>query len=154
MPYMFPLPIGDPATIVLVAVFFIVFVTTYHVLKKMRLYESPGTFVLAGCVSLLSVLGLLQCTATPPSMSPQPKPTVGHNSYIEFILLPYAALAVAIVLTTLLAWMSRRFHRGHSRRPVEASGRTVERSWPHSRIKEGELTPKRHCLPRVRHIHQ
>lgn len=151
---LFPLPIGDVATIVLMAVFLIVFVTTYHVLKKMRLYESPGSFVLAGCVALLSVLGMLQFTAAPPPVFPQPKPTVGHNIYIEFILMPYVALAVAIVLMTLLAWIFRRFQGGHSRRTIEANWQRPERSGPHGHIKDGELSPKRRCAPQVRHIQQ
>ncbi|MBP7052818.1 MAG: hypothetical protein KBE65_17565 [Phycisphaerae bacterium] len=154
MSTMFPLPIGDAATIILVAVFLIVFVTTYHVLRKMRLYESPGSFVLAGCVALLSVLGLLQFTAAPPPMSPQPRPAVGHNIYIELILLPYAALAVAIVLMTLLAWISRRFRGSHRDRPVEAGRQRLDRSGVHGPKADGELTPKRRCPHRVRHIQQ
>lgn len=154
MPYVFPFPLGDAATAILAAVFLIVFVTTYHVLKNMRLFESAGAFVLAGCVALLSMLGMLQFTATPSPASAQPQPTVGHNIYVEFILLPYAALAVAIVLTTLLAWISRRFHRRHSHSGVEAGRQRLERPGAHGPNADGEMAPTRRRSSRVRHIHQ
>lgn len=149
MPYEFPSPLNDATAVVLVAVFLIVFVTAYQALKKMTLFGTPGTFVLAGCVALLSVLGLLEFTATP-----QDRSAAGRNVNVQFILLPYAVLAVAIVLATLLAWISRRFQGRYSRRTVEANRHMLERSGPHGRIKDGELTPRRRCLPRVRHIHQ
>jgi hypothetical protein len=105
--YVFPLPLGDAATVVLVAVFLIVFVTTYQVLKKRRLFENPGAFVLAGCVALLSVLGLLPWTAASSPASPENRPAAGHNVYVEFLLLPYAALAISILLVLLLSALGK-----------------------------------------------
>ncbi len=154
MPYELPSPLNDAAAVVLVAVFLIVFVTAYQALKRLTLFGSPGTFVLAGCVALLSVLGLMQFTAAPPRVSPENRPVSGHNVNVDLILLPYAALAVAIVLTTLLAWISRRFRGHHSRGAIEARRHKLERSKAHSCIKEDELAPTRRCSPRVRQIHQ
>lgn len=152
--YVFPLPLGDAATVVLVAVFLIVFVTTYQVLKKRRLFENPGAFVLAGCVALLSVLGLLPGPAASPPASPENRPATGHDVSVEFLLLPYAALAVTLVLMILLAWISRLFQQHRARRAVEPSRPRLEHAGVHRRVPEGEPPPTRRCPLRVRQIHQ
>lgn len=152
--YTFPLPQGDAATLVLAVVFLIVFVVTYQALQKTKLMENPGAFVLAGCVALLSVLGLPRLTAVSPPMSSQDRVVAGDNGWIDFVLLPYGALAVALVLVILLAWLSRLLQQHGGRKAIAPGPRRSERIGAHTRIQKGDSPPAKHGSARVRRIRQ
>ncbi len=90
-----------------VAIFTILFVIIHKTLKQMSIFQGPTTVLVAICVSLLSVIGLsrffviadVACKTTENR----------HDITLDFILLPYTALAFAIILVLLLSFVSRIF---------------------------------------------
>ncbi len=92
-------------------IFTIIFVIIHKTLKQMSIFQGPTTVLVAICVSLLSVIGLsrffviadVACKATENR----------HDITLDFILLPYTALAFAIILVLLLLFVNRlsRNHR-------------------------------------------
>ncbi len=94
-----------------VAIFTILFVIIHKTLKQMSIFQGPTTVLVAICVSLLSVIGLsrffviadVACKTTENR----------HGITLDFILLPYTALALAIFLVLLLLFVNRisRNHR-------------------------------------------
>ena len=88
-----------------VVIFTILFVVIHKILKQMSIFQGPATVIVAICVSLLSVIGLsrffviadVACKTTENR----------HDITLNFILLPYTALAFAIILVLLLSFVSR-----------------------------------------------
>jgi len=75
-----------PELMILTPIFVVLVVVTFKSIRSALDYGKAGSFVLAVCVSLLSVIGMHRCLA----------------GTIEVLLLPYAALAIAILLIPLL----------------------------------------------------
>ena len=87
------------------AIFVIVFVISYRSLTEASWFGKPASAILALCVATLSVAGLVR-------MGPVPS-TETESTRIVFIpiLLPYAALALALVGLLVLAVLVRLFRR-------------------------------------------
>jgi uncharacterized integral membrane protein len=87
-------------TVVLIAMFVIVFVVARGALKQMPLFGDVGSWPVALCTAVLAVMGLLRFLGPPdPSTYTERTPTGG---IFDFILLPYATLAIALLLVLLL----------------------------------------------------
>ena len=92
-------------------IFTIIFVIIHKTLKQMSIFQGPVAVIVAICVSLLSVMGLsrffviadIACKTTENR----------HEITLDFIFLPYIALALAIILVLLLLLVNRlsRNHR-------------------------------------------
>ncbi len=100
------------------AIFTILFVTIHRILKQMSIFQGP-TVIVAICVSLLSVMGLSRffVTADVACKTAENRCDIA----LDFIFLPYTALALAIILVLLLSFVSRlsRNHRmNKSRREI------------------------------------
>ncbi len=76
---------------ILVPIFVVLVVVTFKSLRSALDYGNAGSFVLAVCVSLLSVIGMRHCLA----------------GAMEVILLPYVALVIVIFLTPFLLCIGR-----------------------------------------------
>jgi len=91
------------------AIFVILFVTIHQALKQMSLFRKKTSVVVAICVSLLCIIGLHQhffaTTDDIAITADGDKPVNGFN----FLLLPYTALALAILLTLLLLFLFKKF---------------------------------------------
>ncbi len=94
-----------------VVIFTILFVIIHKTLKQISIFQGPTSVLVAICVSLLSVIGLsrffvitdVACKTTENR----------HEITLDFIFLPYIALALAIILVLLLLLVNRlsRNHR-------------------------------------------
>ncbi len=94
-----------------VAIFTILFVIIHKTLKQMSIFQGPTTVLVAICVSLLSVIGLSRFFVIADVTC---KTTANRRDItLDFIFLPYTALALAIILVLLLLFISRtsRNHR-------------------------------------------
>lgn len=88
-----------------VVIFLILFVMIRKILKQMSIFQGPTALVMAVCVSLLSVIGLslffviadMSCKTT----------TNRCDITLDFIFLPYVALALAMILVLLLLFVIR-----------------------------------------------
>ena len=76
--------------IILAPIFIIILLVTYKAVKSAFHFGTAGTFVMSVCVSALAVIGMSR-----------------FKGSLEVILLPYAALAVAILVLLLLSFISR-----------------------------------------------
>ena len=86
-------------------IFTIIFVIIHKTLKQMSIFQSPTTVLVAICVSLLSVIGLSRFFVITDVAC---KTTANrHDITLDFILLPYTALAFAIILVLILSFVSR-----------------------------------------------
>lgn len=115
----------DFTTIVWLSVFAVLLTVVYEVLKKMQLFETTGNCVLAVCIALLSVLGLLRFT-TASSSSPGTQSDAAHHVSVDFILLPYAALALAIILIMLWTPLYDRFRKHHRKERSKDATRRLD----------------------------
>jgi len=94
-----------------VAIFTILFVIIHRILKQMSIFQGPTAVIVAICVSLLSVIGLSRFFVIADVAC---KTTENRRDItLDFILLPYTALALAIILVLLLSFVNRlsRNHR-------------------------------------------
>jgi len=93
------------------AIFVVLFATILRALKEMSLFTPGTTVVVALCVSLLCLIGLhhfLVSGQDSHAVSGRAS-EVTRQPGIEVILLPYAAMAIAILLCLLLLGISRIF---------------------------------------------
>ena len=104
-----------------VAIWAILFVVILEVLKKASPFSGWATYVIAVCVSLLSVIGMHRMLAGAPSHSPD----TDEKDPFGFLLLPYAAMGIAMLIVLLLLFLRRMLptRREESRR-TELSGGT------------------------------
>lgn len=109
--------------LVLMAVFLIVLLVSFESLKKMSVFGQRTAFIVAVCVSLLSILGLVRFMETPKAAPQTAQNEPGVYINLDFILLPYAAMALAIILTLLLRWIAGR-PREHQTKRFEKDTRS------------------------------
>ena len=89
-----------------VAVFVIVLTTVHRTLQK-TLFQGRTAIVMALAVSVLCIVGMCQFLGTPGDSSSGPETGNKTNVTLNYILLPYVALAVAILLSQLLLFASK-----------------------------------------------
>lgn len=98
-------PLDAVVTVVLIAMFVIVFVVARGALKEIPLFGDTGSWPVAFCTAVLAVLGLLRFLGSP-NQGMRTERTSGGGTF-DFILLPYATLALALLLVLLLLALSK-----------------------------------------------
>lgn len=128
----------------------------------------------ATCVSLLSVIGMLRFLGARDGTYNSAHETGGDSSNVNCILLPYAALGIAILLLALYLFVSRLlgrdksrksptdterrsesiFHlnRGNGNKPPEVKAAEASREIP--MMHESSRAPKRTDRPSGKHVDQ
>jgi hypothetical protein len=91
----------------LCAGFIIVLVCSHKALRKTLLFGNAGGGVIAVSVALLSVVGLVRFFGLSGSRDP-PSGQPGSSGGLDFILLPYVALAFLLVPLSLLVVFKRK----------------------------------------------
>jgi len=91
------------ALLVGVAVWAVLFVVILAVLKKASPFTGWTCYVIAACVSLLSVVAMFRMLGGPAS----PDQSVRNRDPLGFILLPYAAMGIAMLLVLFLLFIRR-----------------------------------------------
>ena len=89
-----------------VAVFAILFVTILKVLREAGFFKGRTAVLIALCVALLCIVGLSEFVV-PNGLHGGPEPTVKTRGTLDYLLLPYVALAVAILVSHLLVFASK-----------------------------------------------
>jgi hypothetical protein len=122
-------------TIILTAMFAIVLFVARRALKEVPLFGDGGSWVVALCIAALSVLGLLRFLGPQEDGVRVDSTTTAPDGVIDFLLLPYAALAIAIILVSLLlAWGKLR--PGENMEP--------RKQWPTKLARGAEALTKKH----------
>ena len=121
------LDINDTTSILAgIAFFFLLLVIFFRILKEVPFFESKVTAAIAAtCVSMLSVMGmfhLLGAGVGPHSVSEK---AGGQGKNLDFILLPYAALGIAIVLLSLYLYGTKLSRNG---KPKDFFGHAEDRT--------------------------
>ena len=106
---------GAVGLLVAAVISVILFVAILGVLKKAPLFSCWARYVLAVCASLLSVIGMSRIFVGATGRSGG----AGRERLLEFLLLPYTAMGIAILLVLLLLLL---------RKVVSARQETCERS--------------------------
>ena len=119
--------LGIGVVAMLCAMFVIVLVCVHRAVKEMSFFGDAAGWVVAFCVALLSIVGLVRFLGSPRPMAlpgGEPKETAG---LIDVVLLPYVALALTILLVLLLLAVGRVLHGREPRHPLEParSRRTI-----------------------------
>ena len=86
-----------------IAIWAILFAVILEVLKKASPFESWTCYVLAACVSLLSVIGMHRMLAGRPTGAENQ----GGGEPFSFLLLPYAAMGISMLLVLLLLFLRK-----------------------------------------------
>ena len=84
-------------------IWLILFVVTLEVLKKHSLFSGWTLYVLAVCVSLLSVIGIFRIFVG----GKGPSDASDKEDPFSFILLPYAAMGISILIILLMVFLRR-----------------------------------------------
>jgi ABC-type uncharacterized transport system permease subunit len=88
-------------------IFVLLFVVIYKILKQMSIFRGLTSAIVAVCVSLLSVIGLSQFFVIADVAC---KTTANRRDItLDVILLPYTALAIAVILSLILMIFNRIF---------------------------------------------
>lgn len=98
--------------VIAAAVWAILFVVIWETLKQASIFSGPASFVLSVAASLLAVLGMFGRFSR---ASGQPDTSPGRDT-TEFVLLPYAAMGIAILAVLLLLLLARLFGFGKGTR--------------------------------------
>lgn len=102
-------------------IFVLLFVTILNVLKQTSIFRGATAVVVAICVSLLSVIGLSQFFVITEVSCETELNRHRFNFDLDFILLPYVALALSVLLILLFRFMRMIFRNNktkHSRKEI------------------------------------
>ena len=99
----------------LVAIFILLFVIILKSLKQASIFGKKATVVISLCVSLLCIIGLSQTFTPAEKVSYVSKSNSNHAPELDLILLLYAALAIALLLSPFL-WFIAKMFRGDRRK--------------------------------------
>ena len=112
--------------VVLGAVFVILFITISTTLRQASLFEGKAAIVVALAVSVLCIVGLSQFLG--PGTKTAAAPLIDDKSGIGWhtILLPYATLAIAILLVLLLLFLLNAFRGERVKRYSEDTERRIK----------------------------
>jgi len=134
---------GEPILfLVLASIFVILFVTILKVLKEASFFRENTAVIVALCVSLLSLIGLSHLVAGGDGFQEVTNNEGRTGGILDFILLPYAALGIAILLLLLLRFIAKLFRSERVKRyseetkrdrtegqyPFESASKTSEKS--------------------------
>jgi hypothetical protein len=101
----------------LAAIFVILVITINKVLQETAFFKSAvASAVVAVCVSLLSIIGMVQLFAPGDGVNASSVDNLDKSSGFDFILLPYIALGIAIIVILLLKFILGKTDRYSSRR--------------------------------------
>jgi hypothetical protein len=85
-----------------IAIFVLVWVVVHRTLKEMQFFEGlASTATVATCVSLLSVMGMFHFLGAGVGPHNVSEEAGGQGTNLDFVVLPYALLGIAIVLLSL-----------------------------------------------------
>lgn len=124
-----------------VPIFVILFLAILSSIQQMGLFKRTGAVVMAVCVTLLCMIGLYQ-TFVQPAGTEAAAPNSPPRS-LDFLLLPYAAMALAMLSVLLFLFVQRLIGRREStrqhtdlakhRRPARVPGESPGREGADSR---------------------
>jgi len=95
--------------LILAPIFIVVLVVAFKALQPALGFGRMHSFILAVCVSMLAVIGIVRY--------------LGNS--VEMLLLPYATLAIAILLLLLFSFISRFFRTSRDRSSRRTGGKNI-----------------------------
>ncbi len=109
-----------------IVIFVIIWVVVYRTFKEAQFFGSQApTATIATCVSLLAVMGMFNFLGAGVEPNSVSEKTGGEGTNLDFIILPYAALGITIVLLALYLFGSKLLGKGKSKDPLDyAENRT------------------------------
>lgn len=110
------------------AVFVILYTVIYKALSETVFDQEVSTILVSGAVSVLCILGMHRVFW--PVGHPDAPPASGTGPALDFLLLPYAALGLVIIILSLLMALCRRVSRS---RHEERSERDLPMAPPSTR---------------------
>ena len=79
-------------SIIYIIVFIVLLMVIYNTFKESTFFQNANPMVMSICVTSLCVIGIHQ---------------VFEKTELDFLILPYAALGIALLSVLLLKWLSR-----------------------------------------------
>lgn len=98
----------------MIAVFVLVFLFTLEALTSAALFGRASSLVVACCVAVLSTAGLFGGFGGTPVATPSAAPDQESAGWLDVLLLPYAALALALIVVFCWWCLSRAVNWGAS----------------------------------------
>lgn len=121
---------------ILGAMFVIVFVCVQKAVKEMRFFGDAAGWAVALCVTMLSIIGIVRFFGSPKAVASSEAQTREADGLLDFILLPYVALAAAVILVLLLSAVDKL--RPGRKPQRQLSGRTKQRTIAKPEIRQGD----------------
>lgn len=101
----------------LIAIFVILVMTIYKVLQEASVFNSTAaSVVIAVCVSLLSISGMVRLFKPGNGIYVASDDSVNENVGLDFLLIPYIALGIAIIVVLLLKFIFDKSEKYSSQR--------------------------------------
>ena len=118
------LAISGPISLLCVAAIWgIIFITVWKVLLQMPVFKGGTAMIVALCVSLLSIIGLSTLVAGGDGLREVNGNGSRTSGNLDFILLSYAVLGIAILLLLLLRCIAKIFRSEKVKRHLEETKR-------------------------------
>lgn len=124
------------------AVFVIVYVVVLRTVKKTVLFDGRVSLIIAGAISLLCVVGLTEFLVLPGRARGGTEGESHVDATLRYILLPYVALALAILLSQLVVFAGRFMPTGQDSTGNESAERPVTESRRRRRSKKQQPDQK------------
>lgn len=127
---------GSILVLVAGAIFLLMFAIILEVLRETSFFKGGISFAVALCVSVLSLAGLWRFLLQSGEGRELPGKGGGSGIGFDLILLSYAALAIAMLVMSLLLSLNRVFRKRSKKRHYREFYRGKERHYPFSRTNE------------------
>jgi hypothetical protein len=115
------------------AIFALLFVIILKALREVSFFKGQTAVIVAMCASLLSVIGLFRFFGVGDVTYIVSEKNDSKGTNLDIILIPYATLAVAILVMLLLLFLSRIFRKRREQRCCREFNRGVETRYPFER---------------------
>jgi len=114
--------------LVVVCIFVILLLTILNVLKQMSFFKGKTAVIVAACVSLLGIIGLHQYFFVTTGIGGISDKSENSGTGLNIILLPYAALVLAILLLIFLFFVITLFRDDRLKKHFAQIERRIKKS--------------------------
>lgn len=123
-----------------VSIFVILFLIILNVLQQMSFFKGKTATIVALCISLLCILGLHQYFFVTTEIGEISENSENSGTELNIILLPYAALALAILLLIFLLFAATIFRSDKLKKYFAQTERRIKKSSLSEEPNEDQLT--------------
>jgi len=132
--------VGPVAVLCFAALFVLLYLVIYKSLKFSSFFRGPTAIVVAVCVSLLSVIGMMRMFTVGGWDINVENNSSKSDDGLDIVLIPYTALALSILAVIILLFLSRLFKGNEIERRSKETKHCIQTEKPSKRHDEDRFT--------------